>query len=672
MYPVSKKFMEEVQKNTRTFYWTGSIVTKNHQTYPFGNDDIVKGSGYITRQCCGSTEIELGTVYAAEMGISLYSDVDRYTLDGAEIRLSFHLVYGDGTEEEVPMGVFEVSEANRAIRCLELKAYDYMLRFDKPLQLNSSSGTVYNFLATACNDCHVELAQSKEELEQLPNGKEILGIYADNDMESYRDLLYYTAQVLGCFCRINREGKLELVQYGATSVMNIPSTQRFDSTYSDFITRYTAISSTNIRSNIAEYYALEKDDGLTMNLGINPLLQYGLKATRERMLTAILNAVAVIDYVPFESTTIGNPALDPGDILTFSGGHADESKISCITGITYKVNGKHSLKCVGKNPRLSAAKSKNDKNITGLINQVESGKTVVYNFVNAAEIDIGDVHTEILSIDFTAKEETSAHFLAEILLGVATEDTVRTVEGTASYEDTTDGKNEVTKPVHYTFTEKGQAELEVVYRINNEDLEYFIPTKTCINGNHILTLFLPLTRVAPNSANNLTVLMKIAGGTAHIGANQIKATISGQGLVAGLGEWNGKLTAEETIELYPLKFYPTTPIAMVDGCVVSTDEPTSKNLSATISLLPLRKRGIKIRGIREKLSVEQIVEGWTFTTAVDSTYATDWVITDGGIFALRHNFSAVSAMQEIDQGLCAVLSVDTTIFKSVEGIEVKY
>ena len=672
MYPVSDEFMEEVQKNTRTFYWTGSITTKTNQTYEFGNDDIVKGSGYITRQCCGSTEIELGTVYAAEMGISLYSDVDRYTLDGAEIRLLFHLVYGDETEEEVPMGVFEVSEANRAIRCLELKAYDYMLRFDKPLQLNSSSGTAYNFLATACNDCHVELAQSKEELEQLPNGKEILGIYADNDMESYRDLLYYTAQVLGCFCRINREGKLELVQYGATSVMNIPSTQRFDSTYSDFITRYTAISSTNIRSNIAEYYALEKDDGLTMNLGINPLLQYGLKATRERMLTAILNAVSVIDYVPFESTTIGNPALDPGDILTFSGGHADESKISCITGITYKVNGKHSLKCVGKNPRLSAAKSKNDKNITGLINQVESGKTVVYNFVNAAEIAIGDVHTEILSIDFTAKEETSAHFLADILLSVAAEDTVRTIEGTASYEDTTDGKNEVTKPVHYTFTEKGQAELEVIYRINNEDLEYFIPTKTCINGNHILTLFLPLTRVAPNSANNLTVLMKIAGGTAHIGANQIKATISGQGLVAGLGEWNGKLTAEETIELYSLKFYPTTPIAMVDGCVVSTDEPTSKNLSATISLLPLRKRGIKIRGIREKLSVEQIVEGWTFTTAVDSTYATDWVITDGGVFALRHNFSAVSAMQEIDQGLCAALSVDTTIFKSMEGIEVKY
>ena len=31
-------------------------------TYEFGSKEIVKGSGYISRQCCGSTEIELGTV----------------------------------------------------------------------------------------------------------------------------------------------------------------------------------------------------------------------------------------------------------------------------------------------------------------------------------------------------------------------------------------------------------------------------------------------------------------------------------------------------------------------------------------------------------------------------------------------------------------------------------
>ena len=30
----------------------------------------------------------------------------------------------------------------------------------------------------------------------------------------------------------------------------------------------------------AEYYALETDDGLIMNLGVNPLLQIGLDETR--------------------------------------------------------------------------------------------------------------------------------------------------------------------------------------------------------------------------------------------------------------------------------------------------------------------------------------------------------------------------------------------------------
>lgn len=40
----------------------------------------VKGSGYISGQCCGSTEIELGMVYAAEMGITLLSDIDCFEI----------------------------------------------------------------------------------------------------------------------------------------------------------------------------------------------------------------------------------------------------------------------------------------------------------------------------------------------------------------------------------------------------------------------------------------------------------------------------------------------------------------------------------------------------------------------------------------------------------------
>ncbi len=159
-----------VKQNTRTYYWTGRITTTGGAVYDFTQNDIVKGSGYITRQCCGSTEIELGTVYAAEMGLSLFSEIDRYTLEDAEVTLSYHLRLADGSFEEVPMGVFTVSEANRRARTLEIKAYDHMLRFEKSFNGFETIGNAYDFMALCSEACRVELAQARAEIEALPNG----------------------------------------------------------------------------------------------------------------------------------------------------------------------------------------------------------------------------------------------------------------------------------------------------------------------------------------------------------------------------------------------------------------------------------------------------------------------------------------------------------------------
>ena len=72
MYPVSKEYQKAISEPSRLFFWTEMITTKAGKKYIFGNKDIVKGSGYISRQCSGSSEIELGSVYAAELGISLF------------------------------------------------------------------------------------------------------------------------------------------------------------------------------------------------------------------------------------------------------------------------------------------------------------------------------------------------------------------------------------------------------------------------------------------------------------------------------------------------------------------------------------------------------------------------------------------------------------------------
>jgi len=200
MYSVSDAYKIAIQENTRSFYWSGLIVTTEGKEYPFTNKDIVKGSGYVTRQCSGSSEIELGSVYAAEMGISLFSDIDRYSLENAKITLTFHMTLHDGTVEDVPLGIFYVAEANRKIRTLEIKAYDAMLNFERAYNKAQSSGYPYDLLTLICKDCKVELAQTKAEIEALPNGTALLGVYPDNDIETCRDLLHYLSQALGCFC----------------------------------------------------------------------------------------------------------------------------------------------------------------------------------------------------------------------------------------------------------------------------------------------------------------------------------------------------------------------------------------------------------------------------------------------------------------------------------------
>ena len=436
MYPVSDAFLRAVRSNTRKYFWTGTIVTKGGMTYEFGAREIVKGSGYITRQCCGSTEIELGTVYAAEMGITLLSDIDRYTLEDAQVSLVFHLVLADGSVEDVPMGIFEVSEANRLAKCLELKAYDFMLRFDRSFNGVETVGAAYDFIALCCKRCKVEFANKRAEIDAMPNGGVTLSVYTENDIETCRDVLFYVAQVLGGFFIINREGKLELRKYGKDPVMKVEQRHRFSSSFSDFITRYTAVSSTNKQTQIAEYYALDQDNGLTMNLGANPLLQFGLKETREMLCRNILADLSVIRYVPFDSDTIGNPALDPGDVLTFAGGQADEGQITCITSIRQKIGGKQSLKCVGKNPRLAQAKSRNDKNISGLLNQIEdnakTGKIGIHTFTNASAHEIGQTKVKLISIQFASSEENHMQFFAQVTVDVAADPVERSAEASGT------------------------------------------------------------------------------------------------------------------------------------------------------------------------------------------------------------------------------------------------
>lgn len=680
MYSVSDAYKTAIQENTRSFTWSGTITTIAGKEYAFTNEDIVKGSGYVSRQCSGSSEIELGSVFAAELGISLFSSVDRYSLENAEIKLFFHLNLPDGSVETVPMGIFYVAEANRQIKTLELKAYDAMLNFDKEYNEAQSSGYPYDFLSVMSTTCGVELAQTQEEIEALPNGTELLGVYPENDIETWRDFLHYLSQALGCFAQINREGKLVLVQYTATPAVTINNTHRYSSSFSDFVTRYTAINSTNKRTETAEYYSLDPDDGLTMNLEVNYLLQFGLDETRKRILTTLLDTIAVIHYVPFDSETIGDPALDPGDVLVFTGGQADSSQMAAITSITIKINGKCSLKCVGKNPRLAEAKSKNDKDISGLMNSVEATKMATYSYINSMPYSLGEERVQIVNIEFATQEETDCEFKAAILMNVTANPVDRSVtaEGTGKAilpEESTgaesgetvtnDRELDTTVTVPVEWDEDGQARITVTYVKDGTEVTEFHPQETWHSGMHVLNLFYPLIDMAEKMLHTFEVWISVGSGSATIAAQNILAAITGQGLGAQ-DRWDGRITVSDDMAMILLSGMQH--LALEGSVETALITPTPTGASDRISQVLLS--GMPLYTLADNLRVFAPIVHDVIDVSDKRKMAYSKVyVTDDEDFRLRESYEITGGTErKLDRGRMYSLTISTADFMSLTRI----
>ncbi len=433
MYEVSEKYRDAIRGRSRKFDWRGTITTPTGRVYHFTNKDIVKGSGSLTRSCAGSTSLEMGSVYAAELDISLFLNVDRYSMYDAVIDLFFVFRHRETRKwndlrsvtwdsirstawnvnyepEEIPMGRFVVSEATRTLTVLQLKAYDFMLKFEKNMVTSGNTRTPYGWLLFACNACGVTLGVSEEAVAAMPNGTRNLSWTNTDDVKTYRDLIAQVATVLCGVCQIDRMGRLVVIPFTNTPVMNIPASWRYSSKIADYITKYTGLYATYRAGGVTEYYKVEPDDGLIYNIGTNPLLQIASTTERGQILQAIINNLAATTYTPFEAEIPGDPAIDPMDVLSLSGGQA-RNEVACITEIVYRINGKSSIKCVGENPRLNQAKSRYTKDIEGLLAQqdgIEGTSTFwMSDAYSPSDMAIEEAETVVCATQFEIQTDKS-------------------------------------------------------------------------------------------------------------------------------------------------------------------------------------------------------------------------------------------------------------------------
>ncbi len=517
MYPVSEAYKKAMKAEAQTFEIRGMVGTAE-----FNNGNILDGSFTISNQCCDSTKMELGSVYIGELRCTFRNlPIPRNSWSGKEIRPVFRLLTEDGWEE-IPLGVFTVSSANHKEAGMEVIAYDNMAKLDKNASFDVSSGDAYTFLTTISEACGIPFGMTKNEVGLLPNGKRTLGLYADNDIKTWRNMLSDLAAALGSFATVNREGALVLRMYGGEPVDDLDDHHRFSGgSFSDFSTRYSGLYVTDRDSSTTKYYG-DGSEGLTMNVGANPFLQYGLSTTVDKMRQEVCDALLAIDYAPFKVSAIGNPAYDLGDIFTFSGGIADEGKRYCLMKYSFAFDGEYRMEGIGEDPALASGNSKVDKNIIGLVDGAKEASAVYfYSYKNAEEVRIADgEQKQIIFVKFAAKTDTHVVFQAEVCL------LVETTEDDGCFD----------------------AVARATYFINGEEVPDVHPAETWQDGEHILHLIYDVSATADEQINTFSVFLNMDGGSAVIPAGNSRGVIFGQGLAANGGTWDGEIRAADEVE----------------------------------------------------------------------------------------------------------------------------
>lgn len=628
MYQVSEEYLKQTKRKVQTFRLTGTV-----NKIAFTNHDILSGSFTITNQCSEQNDVKIGSVYIGELKCTFKPDLQVPDWTNAQIIVSEGLLIDGTAWEDVPLGVYTVSEANDTEYGVDITAYDNMARFNRSCTVDITIGTPYELLTLACTTCELELGMTQADVDALPNGTESLSLYTENDIETWQDFVFWVAQATGTIATMDREGKLVLRSYSQNVVDTLTNHERFTgSKFSKFETRYSGLSCVNMENDTTSYYGSDPDNYLTYNLGSNPFLQYGVDSYKEQIRRAVLTALLQIDYVPFETSCLCGAMYDLGDIIRCTDGIAP-GKLGCVMMYDYTFNGGYKITGFGSDPALATAKSKTDKNLEGLRNNVSTNEILFFNYENASAIQIGDGESKaIIDIRFTSSVSIGVLFQAEILL-----------EATATEAD-------VIGTIEYT--------------LNEVTIIGYNPTETWKNGKHILSLMYMLM-IEENSINRWLVKLNITCGSIAIAQGAVRAVVYGQGLV-GTVEWDGFITLEEKLTQIALKDAIEVSKALTCTVIAGMIDVERNVVEEQLQTIQLLEK-VAVGNLLDKAEIRWGIASWTFTTESECTYSSRYVTIDENMFKLASTFVNKSMNEGIDRGMMNVVKLDSTEFESIQS-----
>lgn len=544
MYAVSENYKNAIKSYNRTSSIYGTLTTAKGVVYQINDSNIIKESLYVTNQIVNENKLCFGSVYAGECGLVINSDVDRYSLFGAEIKLNI-IING----EDIPLGVYYVDTSERIGSKIKLTAIDKMSNFDKELVTNTN-GSWFELLSLISNKCGVELSQTQEELVQMHHNVTMQSYSLAKDrIDTYRDALSYLCIVICANATIDRYGKLKIVQYATNPCdSNDINTRLNNCKFSDYKANYVGIKARFFKSeNYYPYSVVDEDaSGLVLDIGDIPIVG-GTAESKNDTLHAMLETLRQIEYVPSTLYIAPNPAYDLGDLIECKNvNNSSDTVKTYVMAFKYDYRKKETINCYGDNPLLQNVKSKEDKQSSNIENQMALSSMTILNYTNADRYVIKREPVVVTNLDFSVQGECNPLFIATIPFSLD-------VDGVVEFS-LYDGLVEMQDAIYRGYYPKGEHFATFVYMWemqSNNRMEFNVRARCYADLTSDTRVQSAKIDKVADAINNGTVidfasmLVDSTEPTMTIEKFAVKAIIYTQGINAGSSTWDGTLSFKE-------------------------------------------------------------------------------------------------------------------------------
>lgn len=345
----------------------------------------------INEATSASGKFEIGAAVIKEYKITLDNSEEQYDdcdFEGANIQAVIGLKLADGTWEDLKKGQYRVYTAIFGETTLQITAYDEMIYFDRPYSECTLSypATIRDIVLDACRHCQVDCESSSIEM-----GNYIVKTKPEGSI-TYRDVISYCAQIMGCYARINHLGRLAFGWYDFSTIgsgdldggiFDTASQEKYLSgdeadggTFDNYSSGYTYDSGTFIDMDAYHHFydlynksingtdinvtgiqiTTKKDNTdkkhlygtntYALEIKDNPLIQTD---SMQQMAKHIGDKIINKPFRPMSISVQGNPAIEAGDVAVVSP-KTTSSYTTVITDTTFSLFSAQSISSTAETP----------------------------------------------------------------------------------------------------------------------------------------------------------------------------------------------------------------------------------------------------------------------------------------------------------------------------------